>query len=108
VPEVTETGVVKGYKRDLQGKIAVSKLVLETLQSIARKTGGKVYLPADTKREVEALLSDLNDYRRRVWTKQVAQWRELFPLLILLAALSLLGETWLTRLPVANSPETKR
>jgi hypothetical protein len=38
----------------------------------------------------------------------VAQWRELFPLLILLAALSLLGETWLTRLPVANLPETKR
>jgi len=108
VPEVTETGVVKGYKRDLQGKIAVSKLVLETLQSIARKTGGKVYLPADTRREVEALLSDLNDYRQRVWTKQVAQWRELFPLLILLAALSLLGETWLTRLPVANLPETKR
>lgn len=102
VPEVTETGVVKGYKRDLQGKIAVSKLVLETLQSIARKTGGKVYLPADTKREVEALLRDLNDYRQKVWTKQVAQWRELFPLLILLAALLLLGETWLSRSPVTK------
>lgn len=99
VPEVTETGIVKGYKRDLQGNTAVSKLVLEKAQYIARKTGGKVYLPVDTKREVEALISDLKGYRQRVWTKQVAQWQELFPLLVLISALLLLAETWLTRSP---------
>ncbi len=97
VPEVTETGTVRGYKRDAQGGIAVSKLTLEPLQYIARKTGGKVYLPVDTQREVDALVRDLNGYRQRVWTRQVAQWRELFPLLVLLSALLLLGETWLTR-----------
>jgi len=97
VPEVTETGAVRGYKRDAQGAIAVSKMNLEPLQHIARKTGGKVYLPVDTKREVEALVRDLNGYRQRVWTKQVAQWRELFPLLVFIGAILLLGETWLTR-----------
>ncbi|MCS7265383.1 MAG: VWA domain-containing protein [Armatimonadetes bacterium] len=97
VPELTETGIVKGYKRDLRGNIAISKLGLETLQSIARKTGGKVYLPVDANQEVSALLRDLSDYRQRVWTRQVAQWREIFPLLVLLAALMLLAETWLVR-----------
>lgn len=97
VPELTETGIIKGYKRDLQGNIAVSKLSLDTIQSIARKTGGKVYMPVDARREVDALLRDLNDYRQRVWTRQVAQWREIFPLLVLLSVLLLLGETWLSR-----------
>ncbi|MGQ9463613.1 MAG: VWA domain-containing protein [Candidatus Fervidibacter sp.] len=99
VPDVTETGIVKGYKRDLQGNIAVSKLTLEPAQYIALKTGGKVYLPVDAKREVEALMGDLSGYRQRVWIRQVAQWRELFPLLVLLGALLLLAETWLHRLP---------
>jgi len=99
VPDLTETGTVRGYKRDERGGIAVSKLTLEPLQYIARKTGGKVYLPVDARREVEALVSDLNSYRQRVWTRQVAQWREIFPLLVLISALLLLGETWLTRSP---------
>jgi len=97
VPEVTEHGIVRGYKRDLQGNIAVSKLMLEPLQFIARKTSGKVYTAIDTQREVAALLRDLSDYRERVWTRQVAQWRELFPLLLLVSALLLLAETWLGR-----------
>lgn len=99
VPEVTETGTVRGYKRDAQGAIAVSRLTLEPLQYIARRTGGKVYLPVDTRQEVEALMRDLNSYRQRVWTKQVAQWRELFPLLVFISAMLLLVETWLTRSP---------
>lgn len=97
VPEVTETGITKGYKRDLQGNIAISRLRLDTLKNIARKTGGKVYLPKDARQEVLELMRDLGDYRQKVWTKQVAQWREIFPLLILLAALMLLGEAWLSR-----------
>jgi Ca-activated chloride channel family protein len=97
VPELTETGIVKGYKRDAQGNIAISKLTLETLQDIARRTGGKVYLPENSQREVDALVRDLNSYRQRIWTRQVEQWRELFPLLVFLSALLLLGETWLTR-----------
>ncbi|MCS7187000.1 MAG: VWA domain-containing protein [Armatimonadota bacterium] len=97
VPEVTETGTVRGYKRNPEGGVAISKLTLEPLQYIARKTGGKVYLPVDTQREVEALVRDLNGYRQRVWTRQVAQWRELFPLLVFLGTLLLLCETWLTR-----------
>ncbi len=96
VPELSETGIIKGYKRDLQGKIAFSKLVLETLQNITSKTGGKVYLPLNARQEVSTLLRDLNDYRQRVWTRQVAQWRELFPIFVLLSALLLLGETWLS------------
>lgn len=102
VPEVTETGAVKSYKRDLQGNIVVSKLVLETLQNIARKTGGKVYLAADTRKEVAMLMSDLSAYRRKVWTRQVARWREIFPLLLLFSALLLLGEAWLARSPARS------
>ncbi len=97
VPEVTEQGATHGYKRDVNGNIVISKLRLETLQTIARKTGGKVYLPVDGRKEVRTLLDDLSAYRQRVWTKQVAQWRELFPLLVALSVLLLVAETWVSR-----------
>ncbi len=100
VPELTEQGTIQGYKRDAKGNVAVSKLALDTLRTIAQKTRGKVYLPVDTRREVAALVRDLGDYRQRVWTRQVAQWQELFPALLLLSALLLLGETWLVRRPL--------
>lgn len=97
VLEVTEQGATHGYKRDLNGNIVVSKLRLETLQTIARKTGGKIYLPKDGQQEVRAFLNDLSAYRQRVWTKQVAQWRELFPLLVAVSVLLLIAETWTSR-----------
>jgi len=96
VPNLTEQGKVNGYKRDAKGNIAISRLNLETLQGIARQTGGKVYMPYDGVREVGQLLSDLTTYRRQVWTKRVAQWREIFPLLLFVGVLLLLAETFLT------------
>ncbi|MFA0766025.1 MAG: hypothetical protein BDTLLHRC_000978 [Candidatus Fervidibacter sp.] len=96
VPNLTEQGKIVGYKRDASGNIAISRLNLETLRGIARQTGGKVYMPYDGVREVKRLLADLTNYRRRVWTKQVAQWREVFPLLLVIGALLLVAETWLT------------
>ncbi|GBC98103.1 hypothetical protein HRbin17_00599 [bacterium HR17] len=95
VPNVTEQGTVAGYKRDSNGNIPVSRLNLTTLRDIARRTGGKVYLPHDGVREANALVADLAAYRQRVWTRHVAQWRELFPWLLALGAMLLVMETWL-------------
>ncbi len=97
VPEITEGGAVRGYKRDMRGAVAVSRLTTETLTEIARRTRGKVFLPADARKEIAALMEELKAYRQRVWTRQVAQWRELFPLLLLLSALLLMSEAWWQR-----------
>lgn len=96
VPNLTEQGTLSGYKRDASGNIAISRLNLPTLSDIARRTGGKVYMPRDGVREVSQLLADLTNYRQRIWTRQVAQWREIFPLLLVIGALLLIAETWLT------------
>lgn len=97
VPDLTEEGTVQGYKRDADGNLVISRLHLDVLKSIAKKTRGKVYLPADGTREVTAFLNSLAAYRQRVLTKEVALWWELFPLLLVLSVMLLITESWLIR-----------
>jgi Ca-activated chloride channel family protein len=50
VPELDEDGRVTGYKRDADGNPVVSRLHMQTLEAIARGTGGRAFriTPADT------------------------------------------------------------
>ena len=50
VPEVDADGRVTGYKRDAGGNPVVSRLDMQTLEAIARGTGGRAFriTPADT------------------------------------------------------------
>src|SRR5207344_299049 len=50
VPEMDADGRVTGYKRDDQGNPVVSRLQMQTLESIARGTGGRTFriTPSDT------------------------------------------------------------
>jgi Ca-activated chloride channel family protein len=50
VPELDKDGRVTGYKRDADGNPVVSRLHMQTLEAIARGTGGRAFriTPADT------------------------------------------------------------
>ncbi|HET7294684.1 MAG TPA: VWA domain-containing protein [Vicinamibacteria bacterium] len=92
VPELDVDGRVTGYKRDEQGSAVVSRLNMETLEAIARGTGGKAFrlTPADV--SLSALASAIEGMEQRALAREYTyRRRERFqaPLAVALACLAL-------------------
>jgi len=93
IPEYDEQGKVTGYVKDADGHYVTSRLGEETLEAIARKTGGE-YFHADAKRfgveDVERALAGLK--RTENEARVVRQYDEIYAVLLLPAFLLLVGE----------------
>jgi Ca-activated chloride channel family protein len=64
VPVTNEFGEVVDFKRDQNGEVVLSKLDEGTLQAIAQTGNGKYYRATADGRELDSLLSEIDDLQR--------------------------------------------
>lgn len=64
VPETNQFGDVVGYKRDQNGEVVLSRLDESTLQGIAQTANGKYYRATADGRELDSLLSEIDNLQR--------------------------------------------
>jgi TolA-binding protein len=92
VPEIDADGRVTGYKRDLSGGAVVSRIQMQTLEDVARGTGGRAFriTPADS--SLSGLAAAIEGMERKALASEFSYRRkERFqvPLAVGLGALTL-------------------
>ncbi|MCS7223237.1 MAG: VWA domain-containing protein [Armatimonadetes bacterium] len=97
VPQLDSSGRMRGYKRDRDGRIVISRANEDILRQIAQMTGGQFLRVVDGKREVGQIRDEIQRHRRQVSARAQANWTEIFPLFLLLSFLLIVGEIKLRR-----------
>ena len=91
VPETNEYGDVVGYKRDQNGEVVLSRLDEGTLQGIAQTGNGKYYRATADGRELDSLLSEIDDLQRaQLATRFETTYIERFQIFLVLALAALI------------------
>lgn len=91
IPEYNRQGEMRGYKKDQQGNIILSKLDEVTLQEIAQTTNGSYFRAQASGSELDALVSQLDTLQTgRLESRFQTQKIERFQLFLLPAIIALL------------------
>ncbi len=97
VPNLDSSGQIRGYKRDREGRIVISRLNEQLLSEIGKMTGGKVLRPLDGNRETQQVIAELSRTRKQASVRSETEWLETFPFLLFLSLCLLVGEIKLRR-----------
>ena len=97
IPVYDEKGDVKGYKKDKQGKIVMSKLNADILQRIAAVSGGEFYHFVSSGSEVDKIISSLSHLHKEKFKQKIEmEYKDRFQY-FLLFALVFLGAEFVLR-----------
>jgi len=105
IPVRDESGSLRGYKRDPQGKTVVSQFSGESLQRVAEAGGGQLLRLTDEETEIRELLAKIGKLDRRgLNEKKVVSYEERFQIPLALGLILLLIATGIrTRKPLETS-----
>lgn len=93
IPVYDESGVQRGYKKDNQGNIVLTKLDENILKTITEKTDGKYYRGSNTQDELDAIYNDLAKIQQAEYgTKRITEYEDRFYYFLFPAVLILIGE----------------
>ncbi len=94
IPEMNETGMVTGYKKDSEGRTIVTKLDELTLEKIALTTNGVYYHTSPEESELDALYEEIAaGEAKELGMMQVTQFEERFQFFLGLFIILLVWET---------------
>ena len=87
----------KGFKKDGEGEVVMTRLDEVTLREVAERTGGKYYRASPGVAELEELYGDISGMGKKTLSSiQVTQFEERFQILVLIALCLLVLELFLT------------
>jgi Ca-activated chloride channel family protein len=97
IPVYDESGVQRGYKKDNDGNIVLTKLDEEILKNIANNTNGKYYRGSNTEDELDAIYNDLAKIQQSEYgAKRITEYEDRFFYFLFPAVLILLGEFFIS------------
>ncbi|MGE4232216.1 MAG: VWA domain-containing protein [Bacteriovoracia bacterium] len=64
IPIRDDRGYLKGYKKEKNGNMVLSKLEPASLETLAKETGGKFYLTSSNEGEVDEIISSISGLER--------------------------------------------
>ncbi|HQU72451.1 MAG TPA: VWA domain-containing protein [Calditrichia bacterium] len=98
IPQYDNAGNRVGYKRDGEGQVVTTRLDVATLEQIADKTGGKMYIAGAGSAELDAVYEEIFSMEKKELTaRQFTQYDDKFQIFLwialgLLFLESLIGE----------------
>lgn len=97
IPVYDDSGVQRGYKKDNQGNIVLTKLDEAILKTISEKTNGKYYRGTNTEDELDAIYNDLAKIQQSEYgTKRITEYEDRFYYFLIPAIMILIGEFFIT------------
>ncbi|MEK6552811.1 MAG: VWA domain-containing protein [Bacteroidota bacterium] len=97
IPVYDDSGVQRGYKKDNQGNIVLTKLDEVILKTISEKTNGKYYRGSNTQDELEAIYNDLANIQKSEYgTKRITEYEDRFYYFLIPAIFILIGEFFIS------------
>ncbi len=97
IPVYDDSGVQRGYKKDNQGNIVLTKLDEVILKTISEKTNGKYYRGSNTQDELEAIYNDLANIQKSEYgTKKITEYEDRFYYFLITAIMILIGEFFIS------------
>ena len=97
IPVYDDSGVQRGYKKDNEGNIVLTKLDETILKTIADKTGGKYYRGSNTQDELDAIYNDLAKIQQSEYgTKRITEYEDRFYYFLFPAIIILIGEFFIS------------
>mgnify|MGYP001564473014 FL=1 len=97
IPVYDDSGVQRGYKKDNQGNIVLTKLDETILKMISEKTNGKYYRGSNTQDELEAIYNDLANIQKSEYgTKKITEYEDRFYYFLIPAIMILIGEFFIS------------
>ncbi len=97
IPVYDESGVQRGYKKDNEGNIVLTKLDESILKTIAEKTSGKYYRGSNTEDELESIYNDLAKIQQSEYgSKRITEYEDRFYYFLFPAIMILLADFFLT------------
>jgi len=97
IPVYDDSGVQRGYKKDNQGNIVLTKLDEAILKTISEKTNGKYYRGTNTEDELEAIYNDLAKIQQSEYgTKRITEYEDRFYYFLIPAIMILVCEFFIT------------
>ncbi|MCX6174093.1 MAG: VWA domain-containing protein [Ignavibacteriales bacterium] len=97
IPIYDDSGVQRGYKKDNQGNIVLTKLDEAILKTISEKTNGKYYRGTNTEDELDAIYNDLAKIQQSEYgTKRITEYEDRFYYFLIPAIMILLGEFFIS------------
>jgi len=97
IPVYDDSGVQRGYKKDNQGNIVLTKLDEAILKTISEKTNGKYYRGTNTQDELEAIYNDLAKIQQSEYsTKKITEYEDRFYYFLIPAIMLLIGEFFIS------------
>ena len=101
IPLEDERGMDRGFKKDRDGEVVMTRLDELTLEKIALETGGKYYRASSGEVELDKIYEDISKMEKKALSsKQFAQYEDRFQGLLAVALLVLVLEVLI--------PEAKR
>lgn len=97
IPIYDDGGVQRGYKKDNQGNIVLTKLDEVILKTITEKTDGKYYRGSNTEDELDAIYNDLAQIQQSEYgTKRITEYEDRFHYFLIPAIIILIGEFFIS------------
>lgn len=93
IPVYDDSGVQRGYKKDNQGNIVLTKLDETILKTISEKTAGKYYRGSNTEDELDAIYNDLAKIQQSEYgSKRITEYEDRFYYFLFPAIFILMGD----------------
>jgi Ca-activated chloride channel homolog len=97
IPIKDESGAARGYKKDNQGNIVLTKLDEEILKSVAAKGNGKYYRGSNTEDELDLIYNDLAKIQQTEYgSKRITDYEDRFYYFLIPAILILIAEFFIS------------
>lgn len=97
IPIYDDSGVQRGYKKDNEGNIVLTKLDENILKTISEKTDGKYYRGSNTEDELEAIYNDLAKIQQSEYgSKRITEYEDRFYYFLFPAIFILIGEFFIS------------
>ncbi len=98
IPVYDKTGRKIGYKKNRYGKVVLTKLDVQTLETIAEKGGGKYYFGKADMNELEEIYKDLSKLQKTEFgAKKITDYEDRFYIPLLIALFFIVAEFFITR-----------
>jgi len=97
IPIYDNSGVQRGYKKDNEGNIVLTKLDENILKTISEKTSGKYYRGTNTEDELESIYNDLAKIQQSEYgSRRITEYEDRFYYFLFPAIFILMGEFFIT------------
>jgi len=97
IPVYDESGVQRGYKKDNEGNIVLTRLEESILKMLSEKTGGKYYRGSNTEDELDYIYKDLSKIQQSEYgSKRITEYEDRFFYFLLPAIIILMIDFFTT------------